>query len=97
MQVPSVLALLWYTAQHRAGNIRYEENNSWTGILTDTVAIYFYLYAASALLFQAIGFLLPPARYLQLAAAVNLAGVLAFLWSLYIPQVMWLCTVWWRA
>ena len=85
--MPSVLALLWYTAAYRAGSIHYEHSSSWAGILSSTVAIYFYLYAGSALLFQAVGFMLPPNRYLQLAAALNLSAVLVFLWSLYVPQV----------
>ena len=87
LQVPSVLALLWYTAAYRAGSIHYEHSSSWAGVLSSTVAIYFYLYAGSALLFQAVGFMLPPNRYLQLAAALNLSAVLVFLWSLYVPQV----------
>jgi hypothetical protein len=88
LQVPSVLALLWFTDCQKAGSIEWDAAATWGGVLSSSTAIFFYIYSASALACQALGFWLPPQRYMQLAAGVNLLAVLLFLWSLWVPQVM---------
>lgn len=42
--------------------------------------------AGSALLSQALGFLLPPLHYMRLAAVTFVASTLCVVWALYVPQ-----------
>jgi hypothetical protein len=51
------------------------------------VSLYFYIYAASAVGWQAVGFLLRPRRLILLAAYGNVVALLLTLWSLVIPTV----------
>ncbi|KAL4459197.1 hypothetical protein ABPG75_014062 [Micractinium tetrahymenae] len=84
--LPSVLSLLWLSDCLKAGSIQYVTAPTVASIAASPTATYFYCYAGSALAFQALGLLLPPLRYIQLAACVNVAAVLLVLWSLWAPQ-----------
>ena len=43
--------------------------------------------AGSVLLFQLLGFFMPPLRYMRAAACINVIAVLLALWALWVPQV----------
>ncbi|KAL4458945.1 hypothetical protein ABPG75_013810 [Micractinium tetrahymenae] len=86
MHLPSVLSLLWWSDCLKAGSIQYQATPSFGSIAASPTAIYFYTYAGSALLFQALGVLLCPLRYIQLAACFNVISVLLMLWALWAPQ-----------
>ena len=86
MQLPSVLCLLRYSEGLKAGSINFETAATWAHVGTSEVAIYFYIYAGSSILFQTIGFLVSPISYMRLAASINVAAVVMLLWSVYIPQ-----------
>ncbi|KAK9845225.1 hypothetical protein WJX81_000502 [Elliptochloris bilobata] len=84
MQIPSIYTMIFYLQTSQpTGLISFSDQPVRLGMTG--FYIYFTLYAAGAILWQAIAFFMSPRSYIRLACLTFLASVLAAYWAVFVP------------
>lgn len=92
LQLPALFTFVWYLVNNGAGSIAYKSDaqSSWRNLQSTQFRqafVLFMVYAAGAIVWQALAFQLPARRYLLLASTGYFFSCVAAVWATYIVQV----------
>lgn len=93
LQLPALFTFVWYLVNNGAGSIAYKSDaqSSWRNLQSTQFRqafVLFMVYAAGAIVWQALAFQLPARRYLLLASTGYFFSCVAAVWATYIVQVL---------